>query len=95
MDTLLNVSIPLWALIAYMVLMCAVQAMPRPDPTANSGYVWAYRFLHLLCMNLALFTDPLKKLKGELPEAAVSTASETTTRSVSVTLPTPPPVEGA
>lgn len=71
MDALLNMSIPLWALLAYMVLMCAVQSMPRPDAGASPGYVWAYRFLHLLCMNLALFADPLKKLKSEIPEQPV------------------------
>lgn len=63
MDELLTMSIPLWAIGAYLVFMCAVQTMPRPTEQASFGYVWAYRFLHLLCMNLALFIDPAKKLK--------------------------------
>lgn len=65
MDVLMNVSIPLWALLAYLVFMCAVQALPRPvEGQAAAWYVWFYSFSHLLCMNLTLVIDPLKKLRG-------------------------------
>ncbi|MEN6532229.1 MAG: hypothetical protein ABFD60_13115 [Bryobacteraceae bacterium] len=63
MNELLSATIPLWAILAYLVFMCGVQTMPRPTKRSGAGYVWAYRFLHLLCMNLALFLDPMKKLK--------------------------------
>jgi hypothetical protein len=68
MDALLNVSIPLWALAAYMVFMCAVSALPRPSEKSHPGYVWAFAFVHLLSMNLALFADPMKKFKSEMPD---------------------------
>jgi hypothetical protein len=68
MDALLNVSIPLWALAAYMVLMCMVQALPRPTEKSSPGFIFFYRFAHLISMNIALFADPTKKLKAELPE---------------------------
>lgn len=68
MSELLSVSVPAWMLLAYLSYMCAVQAMPRPTEQAGPGYVWLYRFAHLLSMNLQLFLDPMKKLRAELPE---------------------------
>ena len=70
MDALLNVSIPLWAVLAYMVLMCIVQALPRPTEESSPGFIFLYRFLHLISMNVALFVDPTKKLKAEMVDAA-------------------------
>ena len=67
MTELLNYSIPVWMALVYLIFMCLVQAMPRPAAMSSQVYVWAYQFLHLLCMNLALVADPAKKLKRELP----------------------------
>jgi len=63
MEQLLNVSIPLWAVAAYLVFQCFVQALPRPEEGSSKLYIWAYQFAHLLCMNLALVIDTTKKLK--------------------------------
>jgi hypothetical protein len=67
MEQLLNLNIPIWALLAYMVFMCLVQALPRPAGRSNQFYVWVYSFLHLLSCNLALFMDPAKKLQTQPP----------------------------
>lgn len=57
-----SVTIPLWAVVAWVVFMCAVQALPRPSSNSPGVYVFLYQFGHLLALNLALVFDPKKKL---------------------------------
>jgi hypothetical protein len=68
-NELLNLQIPLWGLVAYMVFMCAVQTLPRPAENSPALYVWLYGFLHLLCCNLALVLDPAKKFQSQAPKS--------------------------
>lgn len=63
MEQLFTIPIPLWALIAYIVFMCAVQSLPRPKETSSPFYIWAYGFLNLLSANWKLFFDPTNKGK--------------------------------
>ena len=90
MNELMNIQIPLWAVAAYMVFMCAVQTLPRPLEGANPFYVWVYGFLHLLCLNLALVLDPTKKLKQEA-NAPTTTATVAQTTSAAPVPPKPDP----
>ncbi len=60
-DGLWAVAIPLWALVVWVVFMCAVQALPRPTLTDSKWYIFLYRFGHLLSLNIALVLDPKKK----------------------------------
>jgi hypothetical protein len=87
MNDLLTTPIPLWWAFAYMIFMCAVQTLPRPEQNASPLYIWIFGFLHLLCMNLALFVDPAKKLK------MLETTTTTTTTSTDPP-PAPPPPQG-
>lgn len=66
------VAIPLWAIIVWIVFMCAVQALPRPTANDSRWYIFLYRFGHLLSMNIALALDPKKKL----PQIADVSADE-------------------
>jgi hypothetical protein len=51
---------PLECFSAYVVFMAAVQALPRPTEASGALYVWLYRFLHLLAVNLRLAAKPRK-----------------------------------
>jgi hypothetical protein len=73
-----EIAIPLWAVFGYMLFMCAVQALPRPGQNAAPFYVWVYQFAHLLCLNLALVIDPMKKFKTETTTDTVTVTRETT-----------------
>jgi hypothetical protein len=37
---------------AYMVFMAAVGGMPAPDATSSKGYIWLFRFLNSLAVNV-------------------------------------------
>jgi hypothetical protein len=69
MDQTPHISIPLWALIAYIVYMCAVQALPRPSQNSVPWYVFLYRFMHGLALNLALIVDPKKRMPATDPNS--------------------------
>ena len=78
MDAFMNMAVPLWAVLAYLLFMCAVQALPRPEQGSPPFYIWVYQFTHLLCMNLSLVFDPAKKLKSETTTDTVTVTSTTT-----------------
>ncbi len=68
---LLGVAIPLWVVGAWVVFMCAVQALPRPDDSSSKWYVFLYQFGHALSVNLALVFDPKKKTQPTDPAGIV------------------------
>jgi hypothetical protein len=62
---LLQYDIPIWILLAYMVFMAAVQALPRPSETSSARYTWLFQFLHLLSANIKIAADPRKRENGK------------------------------
>jgi hypothetical protein len=82
-----EIAIPLWAVASYLVFMCAVQALPRPEQGAAPFYVWLYQFAHLLCMNLGLVIDPMKKFKTETTTDTMTITSTSTAPTVELPKP--------
>ena len=62
---LLQTGIPVWIVLSWMVFCCAVQALPRPTSASALWYIFLYRFMHGLSMNIQLFLDPTNRNKKE------------------------------